>query len=101
MELVTFNYVGILNGHHFGVAMLFMCFALLGAAASRAVRLPGLLLIVSVLAVAIGVEGALSHRAFAHVFVNAVLMLVAVEAAYVAALMLGSQGAKLLAHWKV
>lgn len=80
--------------------MLLMCFALLGAAASRAVRLPGLLLIVSILAISIGLEGAVNHRAFVLVLLNAVLMLVTVESAYFAAMVLGGRSAGLLSHWK-
>lgn len=64
--------------------MLLICFASLGAAASQAVRLPGLLVIVSLLAVAIGVEGALEQRSLGIVLTDAVWMLVAVEATYVA-----------------
>jgi len=66
------------------VQMLLICFASLGAAASQAVRLPGLLVIVSLLAVAIGVEGALEQRSLGIVLTDAVWMLVAVEATYVA-----------------
>ncbi|WP_156389688.1 hypothetical protein [Methylobacterium sp. Leaf465] len=101
LELVTFEYVGILNGHHVGVTMLLMCFALLGAAASRAFRAPGLLALVSVLAIAIGVEGALSHRALTSVLLNAVLMLAAVEFSYLAATLLWDAKARSLAYWKV
>ena len=72
--------------------MLLMCFALLGAVASRAVKVSGLLLIVSLLAMAIGVEGALHHRALASVVVDGVLMLLAVECSYVAALLLAGRG---------
>ena len=64
--------------------MLLICFASLGAAASQAVRLPGLLMIVSLLAVAIGIEGALEHRSVGIVLTDAVWMLVAVEATYIA-----------------
>ena len=63
--------------------MLLICFASLGAAASQAVRLPGLLMIVSLLAVAIGIEGALEHRSVGIVLADAVWMLVAVEATYI------------------
>jgi NADH:ubiquinone oxidoreductase subunit K len=81
--------------------MLLTCFVLIGAAASRAVRLPALLLIVSVLAVAIGVEGALSHRALTSVLLNALLMLAAVEFSYLAATLLGDRKSRTLAYWKV
>jgi hypothetical protein len=99
-KLVDAKYVGSIGSHHVGVLMLFMCFALLGGAASRAVRLPGLLLIVSVLAVAIGIEGVVSHRALGSVLLIAVLMLVVVEWAYVAASLIWKDGAHLLDHWK-
>lgn len=64
--------------------MLYLFFLLLGAAASRAFRLPGLLAIVSLLAVAIGLEGALNQRDLASVLGTAVLMLAAVEISYLA-----------------
>ncbi|KQP75211.1 hypothetical protein ASF41_15775 [Methylobacterium sp. Leaf111] len=51
-------------------------------------RLPGLLVIVSLMAVAIGIEGALEQRALAIVLTDAIWMLVAVEASYVAASLL-------------
>lgn len=81
--------------------MLYVCFALLGAAASRAFRAPGLLVLVTVLAIAIGVEGALSHRALTSVLLNAVLMLAAVEFSYLAATLLWDVKARSLAYWKV
>jgi NADH:ubiquinone oxidoreductase subunit K len=81
--------------------MLYLCFALLGAAASRAFRVPGLLVIVSVLAIAIGLEGAISHRSMATVLLNAVLMLVAVEVSYLAASLLWNAKARALTSWKV
>jgi hypothetical protein len=73
--------------------MLLICFASLGAAASQAVRLPGLLVIVSLLAVAIGLEGALEQRALGIVLADAVWMLVAVEAAYIATSLLWNSAA--------
>jgi NADH:ubiquinone oxidoreductase subunit K len=81
--------------------MLLMCFALLGAAASRALKLPGLLVLVSLLAVAIGLEGALSHRALSSVLLNAVLMLATVEFSYLAASLLWDEKARSFTYWKV
>lgn len=81
--------------------MLYLCFALLGAAASRVVRVPGLLLIVSFLSIAIGIEGALSHRAWASVLVDAVLMLASVEFSYLAASLLSTVRVRFLAQRKV
>lgn len=82
--LVSSKYLGSLANDEVGAQMLLICFASLGVAASQAVRLPGLLLIVSLLAVAIGIEGALQHRSLGTVLADAVWMLVAVESAYVA-----------------
>lgn len=82
--LVSSKYLGSLASVGVGAHMLLICFASLGAAASQAVRLPGLFVIVSLLAVAIGVEGALEHRAIGIVLADAIWMLVAVEATYVA-----------------
>jgi NADH:ubiquinone oxidoreductase subunit K len=62
--------------------------------------LPGLLVIVSTLAIAIGLEGALSHRAFSSVLLSAVLMLVAVEVSYLAASLLWNAKARVLTYWK-
>ncbi|WP_156376176.1 hypothetical protein [Methylobacterium sp. Leaf117] len=100
-KLVNHDNLGSLRGDHDGVTMLLMCFMSLGAAASRAVKLPGLLLIVSLLAIAIGLEGAMSHRTAATVLVDAVLMLFVVESAYVAASVLWFRAAQVGQHRKL
>lgn len=81
--------------------MLYLCFALLGAAAGRTFKVRGLLVLVSVLAVAIGLEGALSHRPLPSVLLGTVLMLVTVEVSYLAAALLGNEKARALSYWKV
>ncbi|KQP53609.1 hypothetical protein ASF41_23340 [Methylobacterium sp. Leaf111] len=81
--------------------MLYLCFALLGAAASRTFTVRGLLILVSVLAVAIGLEGALSHRPLPSVLLSAVLMLVAVEVSYLTTALLWDEKARSLSYWKV
>jgi hypothetical protein len=80
--------------------MLLICFASLGAAASQAVRLPGLLVIVSLLAVAIGIEGALEQRSLGIVLTDAVWMLVTVEATYVVTSLLWNSEASPAAPWE-
>ncbi|MGU3361790.1 hypothetical protein ACLBWX_15780 [Methylobacterium sp. M6A4_1b] len=80
--------------------MLLICFVSLGAAASQAVRLPGLLLIVLVLALAIGLEGALAQRSLGTVLADAAWMLVAVEATYVATSLLWNAEPSPVSHRK-
>ncbi|POR40103.1 hypothetical protein CRT23_25695 [Methylobacterium sp. V23] len=89
-----------MTGPTFGDAMLYLCFALLGAAASRTFTVRGLLILVSVLAVAIGLEGALSHRPLQSVLLGTVLMLVTVEVSYLAAALLVNAKARALSYWR-
>lgn len=81
--------------------MSYFCFALLGAAASRAFKVSGLLVLVSALAVLIGLEGALSQRALASVLLNAVLMLTTVEFSYLAATLVWNKEARTLTNWEI
>ena len=81
--------------------MLTLSFLLLGAAASRAFRVPGLLALVALLAVAMGLEGALNQRDLTSVLGDAVLMPAAVEVSYLAAAWLWDAAARPLPHGKV
>ena len=81
--------------------MLYLSFLLLGAVASRAVRISGLLAIVALLAVAIGLEGALNQRDPASVLGHAVLMLAAVEISYLATSWLWDAAARPRPHGEI
>lgn len=67
-----------------GIVMDTMCFAVLGAALGWAYRWPMLFLVVSILALAIGVEGALNDRPPAFVITKAALMHIIVQGSYFA-----------------
>lgn len=81
-----------------GVFMTFICFALLGAVAGLTCKWPSLLAIVSILAIAIGVEGTLRGTPTGSVLLSLTLMLVVVEGMFVAVPLLWHYSSRLLAH---
>ena len=84
-------------GHSIGVVMALMFFALIGCVSGWTFKWPVLLLIVSVLAMAIGLEGALHRLPLASVLTSATLMLVVTEGAFFVSAFLKDRSLKFLA----